>query len=158
MIRIWVDADACPVKDEIERIAGRRGARIVHVCALEGFKRAAAEVVCVEGGPDAADEWILAHCAAGDLVITQDIPLASEAVKRGARVLEFRGRELHPGNMPERLAARNIATELRDRGYETKGPPPFTPRDRREFCGSLARVLDVTLAKLSKGEPENPNA
>ena len=141
-MRIWVDADACPVKDEIDRLAAKRGIRVTHVCALTDMRRDGAEVVRVAEGPDAADEWILAQLAPGDLVITQDIPLAAESIRRGAIALEFRGRELTPDNIPDRLTARNVATTLRDAGAETRGPRPLTPNDRRNFTNALARILD----------------
>lgn len=145
MIRIWVDADACPVKSEIERLAGRRGLPIVHVCSVLMADRGieGVSVVRVPKGPDAADDWIVEHCGPGDLVVTDDVPLAAAAVKLGATVLEFRGRELHAENVAMRSEIRDLVTSLRDRGeISGGGPPPFTSRDRRAFSAALGRLLD----------------
>lgn len=161
-MRIWVDADACPVKDQIEKLAGRRGVEVMHVCGLVmlGREKPGVGVTQVPGGPDAADEWILQHCAAGDVVITGDVPLASAAVKLGAFVVEFRGRELHPTNMPDRVQIRDLIMSLRDRGEMTGGPPPFTAADRKAFSATLGRVLDRLVAKgtTPKGETAGETA
>ena len=143
-MQIWVDADACPVKSEIERLAGRRGMTVTHVCGLDSMNRQGEgiRVVQVPGGPDAADDWILAQCEAGDLVLTDDVPLAASAIKLGAFVLEFRGRELHADNIPLRVQVRDFAAGLREQGEMTSGPPPFSAKDRKAFTSALARILD----------------
>lgn len=151
-MRIWVDADACPVKDQIERIALRRGVEVVHVCGLTMFGREqpGVSVVQVPGGPDAADEWILEHCEAGDIVITGDVPLASAAVKLGATVIEFRGRELHEANVPDRKQIRDLLASLREQGeMQSSGPRPFSAGDRKAFSAALGRVLDRRIGKSS---------
>lgn len=147
-MKIWVDADACPVKDEIERLALRRRVPVVHVCAHESMTRTGegVEVVLVPGGPDAADEWILAHCSAGDILVTYDVPLSSSAIRLGVAVIEFRGRELHEDNIPLRAQVRDLVTALREEGGNHGGPRPFNAQDRRAFTASLGRVLDRLLA------------
>ena len=146
-MKILVDADACPVKDEIERIAAKRNVEVLHVCAHESMKRSSpgTNVVYVSQGPDAADEWILEHCGPDSIVITQDVPLASRAVNLGAAVVDIRGQELHQENMPDRLQMRDLVTSLRDRGEPTRGPRPFSKQARREFANTFARVLDRLL-------------
>ncbi len=150
-MKILVDADACPVKDEIERLAARRGVKVVHVCAHASMKREregqGVQIVFVDQGPDAADEWIVAQTAPGDIVVTQDVPLATQAVKLGAAVIDIRGRELDERNMPDRSQMRDLMTALREQGEQTRGPRPFTVQDRRAFSASLGRVLD----RLSHG-------
>ena len=146
---IIVDADACPVKNEIERLAAKRGVKVIHVCGLELLNREGegVEVVYVESGPDAADEWIIEHCHEGDIVVALDVPLASEAIKHGARVVDFRGREMTERNMPDRLQMRNLMTAIREQGDQTRGPRPLTKRDRVNFTTTLARMLDQALKK-----------
>lgn len=146
-IHIWVDSDACPVKDEIERLAERRGLGVSHVCAVQMRDRGGESVSVIEvpDGPDAADEWILANCRSGDIVITCDVPLAASAVKLGAFVLEHRGRELDTENIGGRVQMRDLVTSLREQGNMTSGPPPFTAADRRAFTNALGRMLDRLL-------------
>lgn len=147
-MRIWVDADACPVKDQVERIALRRGVEVVHVCGLTmlGRDRPGVRVVEVPGAPDAADEWILENCDAGDIVVTSDVPLAASAVKLGAYVIEFRGRELHDANVTDRKTVRDLFASLREQGeMMLAGPKPFTAADRKAFSATLGRVLDRVL-------------
>jgi uncharacterized protein YaiI (UPF0178 family) len=154
-MRIWVDADACPVKDQIERIALRRGVEVVHVCALTmlGRDRPGIQVVEVPGAPDAADEWILQHCEPGDIVVTSDVPLAAAAVKLGAFVIEFRGREFHEDNAHDRKQIRDLLASLRDTGDMLGGGPrPFTAADRKAFSATLGRVLDRALIKTKQAE------
>lgn len=150
---IWVDADACPVKGEIERIAAKRGVEVVHVCAHAAMNREAPgmRVELVPGGPDAVDDWILERCGAGDLVLTHDVPMAAEAIRRGAAVIDFRGRELHEANIGERSWHRDHAAARRESGLPTRQPPPFTATDRRAFAGAFAQILDRILKKTGPG-------
>ncbi len=151
--RIWVDADACPVKDEVERLAARRGLEVVHVCALSGMDRrdapAGVQIVRVAHGPDAADEWILERCRPGDLLITLDVPLAAAAVARGALALDFRGRVFDEANVGHRRAVRDLLMRLRDQGARFRGPRSFSRRDRQTFTAALARLLDRFAAEPS---------
>lgn len=142
---IWVDADACPVKPLLERAAQRHGFRVVLVTAtaMRPSATAGVETVTIPGGPDAVDEWIIERCAAGDLVITQDIPLAAAVIARGATVIENRGEELNSSNIGPRLATRDLLMSLRDNGAPIGGPKPFTETDRRRFAQTLGRLLDA---------------
>jgi uncharacterized protein YaiI (UPF0178 family) len=149
-LRILVDADACPVKELIERAAARHGVRVLMVTATAMRDRAGGvEVVRIAGGPDAVDDWIVERCAPGDIVVTQDIPLADAAIKRGARVIENRGEILGPGNIGERLAMRDLVMGLRETGIlddGTGGPRPIAARDRNRFAQALGRLLDEARA------------
>jgi uncharacterized protein YaiI (UPF0178 family) len=143
--RIIVDADACPVKELIERAAARHGVRVVMATATAMRDRGpGVEVVRIESGPDAVDDWIVASCAAGDIVVTQDIPLAAAAIERGAKVIENRGEELNASNIGLRLAVRDLAAGLREAGAfeQERGPRPIGPRDRNRFAQTLGRLLD----------------
>jgi uncharacterized protein YaiI (UPF0178 family) len=140
---IWVDADACPVKPEILRVAGRYDAAVTLVAAswmrIAESERVALEVV--EGGFDAADDWIAARVAPGDLVITADVPLAARCVAAGAQVLAPTGRAFTEENIGDLLATRNLLSELRGAGMVTGGPAPFEPRDRSRFLQALDRAI-----------------
>jgi uncharacterized protein YaiI (UPF0178 family) len=107
-----------------------------------------ASLVIVDGELDAADDWIVEHLAAGDIVITADVPLASRSVKRGARVLAPTGFEWTDDNVGTALATRNLLAELRDAGAMLGGPPPFQPRDRSRFLQSLDQTIQAS-AKAS---------
>ncbi len=145
--KIMVDADACPVKELIERAAGRHGVTVVMVTATAMRPRAAGvEIVRLASGPDAVDDWIVENCQAGDIVVTQDIPLAAAVIAKGARVIENRGEVLSAGNIGGRLAMRNLTAELRDAGVLDAGggPRPITRRDHQRFAQTLGRMLDET--------------
>jgi uncharacterized protein len=141
---IYVDADACPVKDLIERAALRHGVCVVYATATAMKERGVSgtSVMRIPGGPDAVDDWIIEQVAPGDLVITQDIPLAAAAVAKGARVIENRGREFSAGNIADRLALRDLLMGLRDAGAPIGGPAAFSRRDRQNFAQTLGRILD----------------
>ena len=142
-IRIYVDADACPVKDEIYRVA-QRHALPVSVVA-NGFIRVPAspliERVAAGTAPDAADDWIAERARTGDIVITADIPLASRCVKAGAEVIAPNGRPFTEEAIGMTLAVRNLMHDLRSAGAVTGGPPPFSPRDRSAFLGALEQAI-----------------
>ncbi len=144
--RIIVDADACPVKDLIERAAARHGVAVLMVTATAMRDRGAGiEVIRIASGPDAVDDWIVERCEPGDIVVTQDIPLAAAVIARGGRVIENRGEILDSSNIGPRLAMRDFTAELRDAGVIdplTGGPRPFAPKDRNRFAQSLGRLLD----------------
>lgn len=141
--RIYVDADACPVKDEVYRVAARHGVAVVVVAA--GFIRVPSdpliERVAAGAGPDAADDWIAARAGVGDIVITADIPLASRAIKAGAAVIAPNGRAFTDADIGMALAVRNLMHDLRSAGETTSGPRPFTPRDRSAFLSALDQTL-----------------
>jgi len=143
MPTIFVDADACPVKDEIYRVARRHGVPVTLVA--DAWMRVpdedGIELVVVRGDFDAADDWIVEHTSAGDIVVTGDIPLADRCLKLGARVLGLRGREFTEDTIGEAMAGRELAAELRDMGIQTGGPRPFEKRDRSEFLQKLDAML-----------------
>jgi len=140
---IFVDADGCPVKDEVYRVARRYGISATLVANTwmripeeDGF-----ELVVVGADFDAADRWIAEHLTSGDVVITADIPLADHCLKLGARVLGPRGREFTADSIGEAMAARELSSELRDMGIQTGGPRPFGKDDRSRFLQALDAML-----------------
>lgn len=146
-LRIFVDADACPVKPEIYRVAERVGAHVFVVSnSLMGIPAAAwIERVIVSDAPDAADDWIAERAVHGDIVITSDVPLAARSVKAGAAVLAPTGKAFTPDSIGMALASRNLMDDLRSAGQITGGPKAFTQKDRSAFLSALD--LAVTRAK-----------
>jgi uncharacterized protein YaiI (UPF0178 family) len=142
-IEILVDADACPVKDEVYRVAARYGAKtfVVANSFLAVPRDPSIERVAVGAGMDAADDWIAARARPGSVVVTADVPLAGRCVRAGAEVLAPTGRPFTPDSIGMALATRNLMEELRSAGAVTGGPKPFSPRDRSAFLGALDRVL-----------------
>ena len=146
MAEILVDADGCPVKDEVYRVARRYSVpvKLVADSWMRVPEEGEFEFVVVRGDFDAADDWIAEHAGSEDVVITADVPLAGRCLKRGARVLSPRGREFTEDSIGEARAGRDLAAELRDMGIQTGGPPPFDRKDRSRFL----QALDAVLAKL----------
>ena len=141
--RIYVDADACPVKDEIYRVALRHG---VPVSVVAGnFIRVPhdplIERIAAGAGMDAADDWIVERVRPGDVVVTSDIPLASRCVKLGADVIAPNGKPFTEESIGMTLAVRNLMTDLRSAGEVTGGPRSFSPRDRSTFLSALDQTL-----------------
>ena len=149
---IFVDADACPVKDEVYKVAERRGAHVFVVSnAFMQIPRAPfVERVIVPAGPDVADDWIAERADADSIVVTADLPLADRCVKKGANVLSPKGQAWNADNIGAALATRNLMTDLRSAGATTSGPPPFGPRDRSAFLHALDLAL-VRLARRGEG-------
>ena len=147
-ITIYVDADACPVKAEIYRVAERHNVKLIVVAnAFMAVPRdPMIERVVVPAGPDVADDWIAERATAGDVVITADLPLADRCVKAGASVLASDGRAFTASNMGSILATRNLMTDLRSAGETTRGPKPFSPKDRSAFLSAL----DLALVRLKR--------
>lgn len=149
---IFVDADACPVKDEVFRVAGRHGIR-VHVVSngwMQLPRDPLIERVVVPAGPDVADDWIAERARAGTVVITADIPLADRCVKAGAAVIDPKGRAYTPASIGMALATRNLMTDLRSAGAVTSGPRPFAGKDRSAFL----QALDAAVNRLKRaGHP-----
>jgi len=141
--QIFVDADACPVKPEVCKVARRHGLQVILVAnaRMRVAEPDVAKLVIVAGDFNAADDWIAGEVAAGDIVITADIPLAARCVKRGARVLGSTGYELSDDNVGQALATRDLLADLRDAGAMLGGPPPFHPRDRSRFLQSLEQII-----------------
>jgi uncharacterized protein len=142
-IRIYVDADACPVKDEIYKVAARHGLPVSVVA--NGYIRVPQdpmiERVAAGSAPDAADDWIAQRAGASDIVITADIPLASRCVKAGAQVIAPTGKPFTPDSIGMTLAVRNLMHDLRSAGEVTGGPAAFSPRDRSTFLAALDQAV-----------------
>lgn len=146
---IWIDADACPVKDEAERVATRHRVRMVLV-SNGGIRPSAnplVESVYVTAGPDEADKHIAEACGPGDVVITGDIPLAAKCVARGARVVKHNGDVLHGANIGMALATRDLMQDLRSADpFRQGGGRPFSKADRSRFLD----VLEVEIAAAKR--------
>ncbi len=143
MRTLFVDADACPVKPEIYRVARRVRWQVVIVAnqwietpRLDFIR---AEIVGAE--PDAADDYIAEHASEGDVVITTDIPLAARALEGGARVIGPKGLERTASSIGGALASRALAQDLREAGIMTGGPAPMTQKDRSRFLNKLDQVI-----------------
>ena len=156
-ITIYIDADACPVKQEIYRVAERHALKGVSLKVFvvtnspiavprDGF----VERVVVGAGMDEADNWIAERARAGDIVITADVPLASRGVKAGAEVVAPNGRVFTKDSIGMTLATRNLMDSLRSAGEITSGPKPFTPRDRSSFLAALDQAI-VRLTRAGFG-------
>ncbi len=147
MLHIYVDADACPVKPEIFRVAGRHGLAVT-LAASSRMSVPAQEnvrlVVVERGQLDAADDWIAEHVEDGDIVVTSDIPLAARCLGMGAAVLRPDGEEFDEDGIGDALASRLLAADLREAGMLGGGPPPFQPRDRSRFLHRLDQIIQGT--------------
>lgn len=144
-MRVWIDADACPraAKDQVVKFALKRQFEVVLVAGQSQIKPgfACVKLVVVPSGPDAADDYLVEHAAPGELVICSDMPLADRLVKKGVTALDPRGKEFSPANMSERLAVRNLFTDLREQGQMGGGPAPHSDKDKQAFANSLDRIL-----------------
>lgn len=153
-MRIFVDADACPVKGEAETVARRHRLRLLLVC--NGGIRPSAdplvELVIVDAGPDAADIWIAETIEPGEICVTADLPLAERCVGKGARVLTHDGEVLDAKNIGGRVATRDLMADLRaaDPFFQGKGRS-FTKRDRSRFLEALDRLVRAELRARAKG-------
>ncbi|HUO21779.1 MAG TPA: YaiI/YqxD family protein [Caulobacteraceae bacterium] len=141
--RIFVDADACPVKDEIYKVARRYGllVKVVANAFLMVPSEPLIERVIVDAGPDIADDWIADQAQAGDIVVTADIPLAQRCLAKAALVLSSRGKPFTLDSIGSALAGRAIGEHLRSMGEITGGPPPFGPADRSRFLQALDEAV-----------------
>ncbi len=143
MLHIFIDADACPVKKEVYRVAGRYRLDVTVVAnswmRLPDGGQVLLEVVGAE--LDAADDWIVEHVGPNDIVITDDIPLASRCLKKDARVIGSKGKPFTEDNIGDTVATRDLLAELREAGEITSGPPPLRPRDRSLFLQQLDQVI-----------------
>jgi hypothetical protein len=147
-ITLLIDADACPVKDEVYRVAERHLARglAVKVAVVSNQPIAVPRVefierVVVPAGPDAADDWIAERASPASIVVTQDIPLAARAVKAGAAAIAPNGRAFTEESIGLALAQRNLMDELRSAGAVTGGPKPFARQDRSAFLSALDQAV-----------------
>ncbi len=144
MTTLYVDADACPVKDEIERVADRLAVSVILVCngGIRPPRNPLIRLQVVPEGPDVADQWIAERCGPGDVVITDDLPLADRAVKAGALVLKHNGDALTTANIGERLATRDLMADIRAADpFHQGGGRPFSKADRSRFLQALDRVV-----------------
>lgn len=143
MTIIYVDADACPVKDEILRVGERFQVEMMFVCD-GGIRRpnsAWAKLVIVAQGADAADDWIAERIGPGDVCVTADIPLADRCLKAGGLAIDHRGKAFDSDNIGSVLATRNLMADLRESGLETKGAAPFSAKDRSAFLNGMDAVM-----------------
>ena len=140
---LFVDADACPVKDEAFRVAARYRLKtfVVANAPLLVPRDPLIERVLVPQGPDVADDWIAARAGPGAIVVTADVPLAARCVHAGAEALAPNGRAFTPDSIGMALATRNLMSDLREAGTLTRGPKPFAPRDRSAFLSALDGII-----------------
>jgi uncharacterized protein YaiI (UPF0178 family) len=145
MLEIYVDADGCPVKDEVYRVAGRYGLTVWVVANawLRVPDDTSVRRVTVGEGLDRADDWIAARIGPGDIAITPDVPLAARCVQRGARVIAPDGRSLDESTVGAALADRNLMTALREAGEIRGGGRPFTRRNRARFVNALDAAIQA---------------
>lgn len=147
--RIFIDADACPVKAEVYRVAERYGLTVLVVSNswIQTPRTAWIEQIVVDAGPDVADDWIAERAGPGDIVITADIPLADRCLKAGAQALKSNGQAFTPDSIGSALAGRMVGEHLRSMGVATSGPPPFGPKDRSAFL----QALDQAVVRAKRG-------
>jgi uncharacterized protein len=144
MLTIYVDADACPVKDEIYPAANRYKT-LVKVVANTPLRVPVDSLVemIVRTGFGAADDWIAEHAGPGDIVITSDIPLAARSLAKTARVLDSKGHAITDNEIGTALAMRDLMDELRQSCIATGGPAPITPKDRSQFLSNLDETVNA---------------
>ncbi len=150
MTTLYIDADACPVKAEAERVATRMRVPMVLVCngGLRPSPNPLVSLVIVAEGPDAADMWIAEACGPGDVVVTSDLPLADRCLKAGARVLQHNGEALSLTNIGPRLATRDLMSDIRaSNPFHQGGGPAFSKSDRSRFL----QALDTALKAAQRG-------
>ena len=155
LIQIYVDADACPVKAEIYRVAERHGLKVFVVSnsPISVPRDPMIERVVVGAGMDEADNWIAERVGPGDVVVTADVPLASRGVKAGAAVIAPNGKPFDEGSMGMTLATRNLLHDLRSAGEITGGPRPFSQQDRSQFLQALDRAI-MRFKRAGFGQPQ----
>ena len=151
MTEIFIDADACPVKDEVYALAARLGLSVIVVSnqRIQVPREMGIEMVVVEEGPDVADDWIAEEIRKGDIVITADIPLAARCLEVGAHALGTHGREFTLDSIGGALATRDIKASIRETGIQTAGPPPITSADRSRFSNALDRITQRALREAN---------
>jgi hypothetical protein len=149
MTEIYVDADACPVREEVARVAERVGLKVYVVSngsrPILPSRNPMIQMVIVAAGADAADDWIAERIAPADICVTADIPLASRCLKKEARALAPNGKLWTQDNIGNALAGREVGRHLRESGVNTGGPPPFSKADRSRFLGALDAAVQAAL-------------
>jgi len=160
MIEIFVDGDACPVKDEVYAVAARLGLPVVVVAnqRIQVPRDLGVELVVVGEGLDAADDWIAAEIRAGDVVVTADLPLAARCLAIGASALGTNGREFTPDSIGGALATRELKAGLREAGMMGGGPPPMSGRDRSRFSNELDRIVQRSLREARARREDPPRS
>jgi hypothetical protein len=144
-VDIYVDADACPVKDETVHVAGRHGLKTYMVCdgGIRPRQNPMVELIIVTQGADAADDWIAEHIQKADICITNDIPLAARCLERGALAIKPNGQPFTGDGIGMALANRELMQDLRERGEITGGPRPFGKADRSQFLNCLETTVQA---------------
>ena len=148
MITIFIDADACPVKNEAYRVAQRCGVlvKVVANTALSVPDDESIELALAGDGFDAADDWIVERLGEFDIVVTDDIPLAARALQKGAKAINAKGRIFTEASIGGALASRELMSQLREHGVVGGGPAPFLPKDRGQFLQRLDTLVRASLA------------
>lgn len=153
---IYLDADACPVKEQVYRVAARYRVPVSVVAntpiRVPPLADLSADVIVVPGSPDAADDWIAERAEPGDLVLTADIPLAARVIANNVRCLDFRGGEYNPNRIGDALASRDLNAYLRSMGMVTSGPSAFSQKDR----GKFASALDAAVSRMARERAARP--
>lgn len=149
MTEIYIDGDACPVRDEVYRVAERIGLAVFVVSngsrPIRPPRTGNVRMITVEDGADKADDWIAEHISKSDVCVTSDIPLASRCLAKGARAVSSYGKHWTPDNIGNALAGREIARHLREIGANTGGPPPLAKADRSRFLSALDAAVQAAL-------------
>jgi uncharacterized protein YaiI (UPF0178 family) len=150
LLNIFIDADACPVKQEVYRVACRfkLPVTLVSNTYMRVPDNLHIKTVIVDDSPDSADNWIAESAATGDIVVTADILLAGRSLKKGASVISPSGKLFTEDNIGRILATRNLMADLRDAGEITGGPAPFTKRDRSNFLQQFDELIHSILRKF----------
>ena len=149
MVDIYVDADACPVKDETVRVAARHDLSTYLVCdgGIRPSQNPLVKLVIVDQGADAADDWIAAHIQTSDICVTNDIPLAARCLERGALAIRPNGEPFTENGIGLALANRDLMQGLRESGEITGGPRPFSKSDRSEFLNRLETTVQEAMRR-----------
>lgn len=154
MTEIYIDADACPVRDEVYRVAERLGLKVFVVSngsrPILPSRNPDVRMVVVAEGADKADDWIAERITAADVFVTSDIPLASRCLAKGARGLSPNGNAWTQDNIGTALAGREVSRHLREIGVATGGPAPFTKADRSRFLSALNNMVDAARREHSR--------
>jgi len=155
LTEIYVDGDACPVREEIYRVAVRlqlnvfvvsNGSRPIRPPGISNVR-----MILVGDSADAADDWIVEHISSTDVCVTSDIPLASRCLNKGARVVSSTGKQWTQANIGNALVGREIWRHLRELGTNTGGPAPLTKKDRSRFLSVLDTVVQAALREATRG-------
>jgi uncharacterized protein len=154
LTEIYVDGDACPVREEFYRVAARLSLNVFVVSngsrPIRPPGTSNVRMVLVGESADAADDWIAEHISAADVCVTSDIPLAARCLKEGARVVSPTGKPWTQANIGNALVGREIARYLRELGTNTRGPAPLTRRDRSRFLSALDTVLQAAMREADR--------